>query len=213
MAANGIAPVMEDIHPHKMRSEITVVVQVITMISCCLSMIGSCIIVITYLIWKDIRTQSRQHLVFLSVTDFLAALGFFYGILEDFRNNSPGCIAQSGLTTFSNTSSFFWTVSIAVYLYITIVQSNAIFADRLTPVFHVISWGVPLVIVISALAAQGLGYDDSFISVGWCWVDLKHPQFLLWMLMTAKVWEFIAYIILPVLYFLIRRHIYIQVSV
>lgn len=73
------------------------------------------------------------------------------------------------------------------------------------------SWGVPLAITIAAVSLGKIGYDASEVSVGWCWVSIEASDRVLWMLLTGKIWEFMAYLTLPVLYILIKRHIYIAV--
>lgn len=74
------------------------------------------------------------------------------------------------------------------------------------------SWGVPLAITVAALALQKIGYDASEVSVGWCWVSIQETDHVLWMLLTGKIWELLAYVTLPVLYILIKRHIHKAVS-
>lgn len=75
----------------------------------------------------------------------------------------------------------------------------------LCPLF--LSWGVPLAITAAAVALKKIGYDASDVSVGWCWIDLDAEDRVLWMLLTGKLWEMLAYVMLPVLYLLIRKHI------
>lgn len=58
-----------------------------------------------------------------------------------------------------------------------------------------------------------IGYDASEVSVGWCWVRIHASDRILWMLLTGKIWEFMAYLTLPVLYILIKRHIHIAVKI
>ncbi|KFP59776.1 putative G-protein coupled receptor 157, partial [Cariama cristata] len=70
-----------------------------------------------------------------------------------------------------------------------------------------LSWGVPLAITVAAVALKKIGYDASNVSVGWCWVNLDAEDRVLWMLLTGKVWEILAYVTLPVLYILIKKHI------
>lgn len=62
------------------------------------------------------------------------------------------------------------------------------------------------------MALKKIGYDASNVSVGWCWVNLDAEDRVLWMLLTGKVWEILAYVTLPVLYILIKRHINRAVS-
>lgn len=65
---------------------------------------------------------------------------------------------------------------------------------------------------MAAVALKKIGYDASNVSVGWCWVNLDAEDRLLWMLLTGKLWEILAYVTLPVLYILIRKHINRAVS-
>ncbi|XP_026223249.1 G-protein coupled receptor 157 [Anabas testudineus] len=183
--------------------------QVVVLFSCALSFLGSSLIILTYIIWADLRTTPRKLLVYLSVSDWLSAVSYAFGVWKVFHSDSLDCVIQGAISTFANTSSFFWTVAIAVYLYIFIVRSSQRVADSLVLVFHLVSWGVPLVITVTAVSLNKIGYDASEVSVGWCWVSIRAPDRYLWMLLTGKIWEFLAYITLPVLYILIKRHIHI----
>ncbi|KAF3696785.1 G-protein coupled receptor 157 [Channa argus] len=183
--------------------------QVIILISCALSFMGSSLVILTYIIWPDLRTTPRKLLVYLSVSDWLSAVSYAFGVWKVFKTDSVECIVQGAISTFANTSSFFWTVAIAVYLYVFIVRSSQRLADRLVLMFHLVSWGIPLVITVAAVSLKKIGYDASEVSVGWCWVRIHAHDRFLWMLLTGKIWEFLAYITLPVLYILIKRHIHI----
>ncbi|XP_063292791.1 G-protein coupled receptor 157 [Pelobates fuscus] len=181
--------------------------QVIVLLSCVLSFIGSALIIFTHVRWPELRSRPRELLLYLSVADLLSAASYFYGVLRDFNGPRWDCVAQGAVSTFSNTSSFFWTMSVALYLYITIVHSKKALADHMIYWFHLVSWGVPLVITVAAVSLQKIGYDASYVSVGWCWINIDAEDKLMWMLLTGKVWEILAYIILPVLYVLIKKHI------
>ncbi|XP_034445647.1 G-protein coupled receptor 157 [Hippoglossus hippoglossus] len=183
--------------------------QVVVLCSCALSFLGSSLIILTYVLWADLRTTPRRLLVFLSVADWLSAVSYAFGVWSVFRSDSPECVVQGAVSTFANTSSFFWTVAIAVYLYVFIVRSSQRVADSLVLIFHLVSWGVPLIITVAAVSLNKIGYDASEVSVGWCWVSIHAPDRVLWMLLTGKIWEFLAYLTLPVLYILIKRHIHI----
>lgn len=183
--------------------------QVVVLISCTLSFLGSSLIIITYIAWSDLRTTPRKLLVWLSVSDWLSAVSYAYGVGKVFHADAVDCVVQGAISTFANTSSFFWTVAIAVYLYVFIVRSNKRAADSLVLFFHLISWGVPLAITSAALCLNKIGYDASEVSVGWCWVKIEASDHVMWMLLTGKIWEFLAYVTLPVLYILIKRHIHI----
>ncbi|XP_005732925.1 G-protein coupled receptor 157 [Pundamilia nyererei] len=191
------------------QTEVYLFEQVIVLFSCALSFLGSSLIILTYIIWSDLRTTPRKLLVYLSVSDWLSAVSYAFGVWSVFRTNSGECVAQGAISTFANTSSFFWTVAIAVYLYVFIVRANQRVADSLVLVFHLVSWGIPLAITIAAVSLNKIGYDASEVSVGWCWVRINVQDRVLWMLLTGKIWEFLAYLTLPFLYILIKRHIHI----
>lgn len=120
------------------QTEVYVYEQVVILTSCVLSFFGSLLIICTFAIWHDLRTTPRKLLVYLSVADLLSALSYFYGVLRIFDSDSGDCIAQGAISTFANTSSFFWTVAIAIYLYVFIVKSSQRQADNLVLYFHLI---------------------------------------------------------------------------
>ncbi|XP_072464884.1 G-protein coupled receptor 157 isoform X1 [Notamacropus eugenii] len=183
--------------------------KIVVLLSCVLSFLGSSLLIGTHALWPDLRSRARQLLLFLSLADLLSAASYFYGVFQDFQTTTWDCVVQGALSTFANTSSFFWTVAIAIYLYLTIVRSNQgpWSGSRLLCCFHIISWGVPLAITATAVALKKIGYDASDVSVGWCWVNIEVEDRLLWMLLAGKLWEMLAYLVLPVLYILIRKHI------
>ncbi|XP_051028128.1 G-protein coupled receptor 157 [Acomys russatus] len=180
----------------------------VVLLSCALSALGSGLLVATHALWPDLRSRARRLLLFLSLADLLSAASYFYGVLQDFAGTSWDCVLQGALSTFANTSSFFWTVAIAFYLYLSIVRdARGPLTDHLVWAFHFISWGVPLAITVAAVSLKKIGYDASDVSVGWCWINLEAEDRVLWMLLTGKLWEMLAYVLLPLLYLLVRKHI------
>ncbi|XP_053432255.1 G-protein coupled receptor 157 isoform X6 [Nycticebus coucang] len=114
----------------------------VVLLSCALSALGSGLLVATHALWPDLRSRARRLLLFLSLADLLSAASYFYGVLQDFAGPSWDCVLQGALSTFANTSSFFWTVAIALYLYLSIVRAaRGPRTDRLLWVFHVVSIG------------------------------------------------------------------------
>uniref|UniRef100_A0A8D0BT79 G protein-coupled receptor 157 n=1 Tax=Salvator merianae TaxID=96440 RepID=A0A8D0BT79_SALMN len=180
--------------------------RIVVLVSCTLSFLGAGLLVGTHALWPELRTRPRQLLLYLSLADLFSAASYFYGVLKDFEGSSLDCVAQGAISTFANTSSFFWTMAIALYLYITIVQGS-LGGTGLLCFFHVVSWGIPLVITVSAVILNKIGYDASDVSVGWCWINIEAEDRVLWMLLAGKVWEILAYITLPIFYILIKKHI------
>lgn len=112
--------------------------QVVVLVSCALSFVGSSLIMLTYFVWSDLRTTPRKLLVYLSAADWLSAASYAFGVWKSFRGDSLDCVVQGAISTFANTSSFFWTVAIAVYLYVLIVRCSQRLADNLVLVFHLV---------------------------------------------------------------------------
>lgn len=118
-----------------------------------LSMIGSAFIVIYYL-WIDNNetktSNGRKILIYLSIADFLTAFGNIMGItwyqvkenLQELGYNVM-CKFHASLTIFSSSASYFWTVSMTVYLYVCIVLRKQQSGDKLMIAFHLFCWIVP----------------------------------------------------------------------
>lgn len=112
----------------------------VVLLSCVLSALGSGLLVATHALWPDLRSPARRLLLFLSLADLLSAVSYFYGVLQDFSGPSWDCVLQGALSTFANTSSFFWTVAIALYLYLSIVRATRGHGGLLLWAFHVVRW-------------------------------------------------------------------------
>lgn len=153
--------------------------QIYFQIACGLSMLGSLLIILTYILFSDLRTTSRLLLVFLSFMDLGTALANSIGMAMDYKHTSEGCKIQAAFAVFCSMSSYFWTAAIAFYLYLTIVREKQSLAKKLVKVFHIVAWGVPFIIVVLAGALNVLGYEDvnlsdnkssSTVTGGWCFI-------------------------------------------
>lgn len=114
--------------------------QAAVLFTCALSVVGSSLTILTFLLWPDLRTTPRTLLLYLSLSDWLSAASYAFGVWRAFRSDSLDCTVQGALSTFANSSSFFWTVAIAVYLYVFIVRSSQRVADSLLLVFHLVRY-------------------------------------------------------------------------
>jgi G protein-coupled receptor 157 len=184
-----------------------------------------CLDNVVILRWKDIRTGSRAIITYLSIADFFTAFGYIIGSLNYSINyastHQQGCVIftyfcqiQSFITSSSSLSSFFWTSSLAIYLYLSIVHNKVALVKKLFPFFHVVNWLVPIVICFPLLVTGYLGYSYLGVST-WCFIDDTHFKFssegVLLVMVAGKFWEIVSYVVVIVLYFLIKRHISQQV--
>ena len=203
---------------------------------CILSTIGSSLIIMTFILFKDIRTIPRQLLFNLSIADLLTALTNFSGLFTDFDKYlnyclvpledqnaaiQDACIAQASIAQLTTNSSILWTICIALYMLIIIVFRKESIANKLLSLYYVLSWGLPLAITLWFSTVGYLGYDPE-TTPGWCGIIgkklivegnstyKKHLVFPIIIGYTGFV--YIAYILLPIMYITIRCHIKILVS-
>ncbi|XP_028412588.1 G-protein coupled receptor 157-like [Dendronephthya gigantea] len=176
-----------------------------------LSIFGSLAIILTYFLFQDLQTTSRKFLVCISIGDFFTVLPY---LIKTWTVNSHmNCVAQSFVSTTAVMWSFFWTSSLAIYLYLVIVKKNQGLADKLMPYFHVINWGFPLTLVAASWNKLGQGYAHD--SGGWCWIDLikmKKDEAIVWMLACGKFWEILSYFVDVILCFIVTRKLNAEVK-
>lgn len=149
--------------------------EILVSITCVLSMVGSGLIITTFVAFKNLRTNSRQILVQLSIADFFVAFSHLLGVTinlpkydglirshhdEDDINQTSDtfCEIQGGMSVFFTLSSFLWTIAVAVYLLTIIVFENHKVGRRLTYAFYPICWGLAAVIVIVFVFLHYLGF-------------------------------------------------------
>ncbi|XP_066912697.1 G-protein coupled receptor 157-like [Clytia hemisphaerica] len=183
-----------------------------------LSTLGTLVTITTYFFIKDIKTMSRHIIVCISVADLLTCLANLSGLLMSptKHNTSPvGCQVQSFLGTTAILSSFLWTLMLAVYLHMIIVEERIDQAKRLIiPWSHVICWPVPLIINVVALTTGALGNDGDQTSAGWCWIKVtgaEHSTVVLWMLVDGKGLEILTYIVIVTLVIKMKLHLKIKI--
>ena len=206
---------------------------------CCLSIVGSLVIILSYVGFKSLRTKPRLILVHLSVMDFGVAVSNLVGLCVNFDSyyinysnitykngvplpNDPGsavniaCIAQACFADYFTVGSFMWTISMAVYLYLRIVHyqeprsANASYYSAIAACYS-----LPFVFVLWKLLTHRLGFSP-FGSEGWCGdklidVQTGKPQILMDFI-SYQIWVLLTFILVPVLYISVLCYIYQEVS-
>ena len=148
-----------------------------------LSILGASLIIFTYVAFKNLRTTARQLLVNLSIADIIISGSHFVGILANYEsvlkiydikspnhtalytNDSPSyatnalCNTQAAFTAFGTIASFLWSMLIAVYMLVLTQSTSAKPRKVLVPIIYIISWGIPIVIVVALACLRYLGYN------------------------------------------------------
>lgn len=189
-------------------------VKILLTVIACLSMFGSIAIIITYFLFENLRTTPRRILVCISIGDFFTVFPYliFAWHYDDYeyQKYSRNCMVQSFVTTTAVMWSFMWTSYLAFYLYLVVVKNRFELAEKSMVVFHVINWGVPLILVgAAAIKGNVLGSLQAQNSGGWCWIKKQHERWetILWMLEAGKFCEIVSYVVNGILCFKVYRKI------
>lgn len=150
-------------------------------VTCGLSILGSSLIIASYVLFKDVRTRARLILFHLSLMDLGVGLANLVGDAVRFERfyvqnstfvDHPGtvpkffCEAQAFLAMFFTISSILWTCAIAVYMYFLAVQKSVSFMRAFIWVSYLMCYGVPLIVAMWTLFTGRLGYAP--YNSGWC---------------------------------------------
>ena len=164
-----------------------VAVRAVMGVVCSLSIIGSLLIILSYVLFKNLRTRARYFLVHLSITDLVLAVSNLVGVVANLDNvtndhsnssmeitDSYYCRVQGFLTLYSTLSSFLWTVQLAFLVFILVTAGNPKRITKFLMWFcYLLCYGLPLLPSVWALVTRRTGYAP-LSSVGWC--TLKSQQ-------------------------------------
>ena len=173
-----------------------------------LSIMGALVIIITFVMWPDLRTNSRNIILFISIGDLFVAITNIVGLYG--HSHSLTCEIEATLNIVAILSSFFWTVFLSVYFYVTICRKISLEMEaRMMRFFHVTAWGIPFLLAAIALGDRAVGNSNDFVSSGWCWIKYRQDwwKMKLWMFLAGKGWEILAYVTICVFYVLVKLQI------
>eukprot|EP00995_Heteronema_vittatum_P004264 NODE_165_length_1754_cov_136.505572_g113_i0.p1 GENE.NODE_165_length_1754_cov_136.505572_g113_i0~~NODE_165_length_1754_cov_136.505572_g113_i0.p1 ORF type:complete len:355 (-),score=99.79 NODE_165_length_1754_cov_136.505572_g113_i0:689-1660(-) len=136
-----------------------------------LGALGSLFFIISYLVFRDLRTKSRQLLLFLSLADLGQAVRFL-SIGYD-HTSEVTCSVQSVLGLWVATASFLWTACISVYVYLVVKNPNRVFPELGICGFHLLAWGYPTAFA-AAVVLRDLPITRSS-DVPWCFLGPETP--------------------------------------
>jgi len=155
-------------------------ISTVGLISCCMSTIGSSMVIIAFILFPSLRTFRGRLVFFLCVANFIWMLSMLIGLSSFFKGsvnetleiNLPFCEFLGFLVQWFEISDGFWVCSIAVYLYLSIVKGKHV--KEYEWLFHVICWGVPFILSLIPWFIPG-GYR---VAGSWCWIHSTENQLL-----------------------------------
>ena len=177
--------------------------------------LGSLAIIVLYIAWKDLRRGAQSIITWLAIADLCAAISYILGDVavlyydEDKGHECESlCFIVCQITTYmvfcSISASFLWTAILALHFCLLAVFNNAQLAEKLMPLYHVIAWGLPVLIGLIFLSTETLAFAP-FVSGVWCFISApvktyKYNDRDVGIKVALKVPEFIGYCIVLVLY-------------
>ncbi|CAH3195451.1 unnamed protein product [Porites evermanni] len=179
--------------------------KIFTTTAASLSLTGTLVIFITFIMWPDLRTNSRKMIVFISIGDFFVALFNIIGIYNPPVDNSM-CKIQPVVTNVAVLSSFLWTLNLSFYFYLTICRKISVeYERRIMQLLHLVGWVIPILIAFIAFTAGAYGFSKNVGTSGWCWISGNQEwwKVVMWMFITGKGWEIISYICIIYFYLLV----------
>ena len=204
-------------------------IRIVSGITCSASIIGSLLIILSYICFKNLRTKVREILVHLSIADAGVATANLVGVAVYFdgyytiecgpdghvyKLTPPAvyiddlCRTQAFFALYFTLSSIQWTVSLAIYLYFLLVHHGTYKARLFLACAYFFCYGIPLLLSLWALLTERLGYSP-YNSAGWCSVILVRPESpqqrdIFLGVMGYDLWIYLAFVLVSVLYLAIK---------
>ena len=191
-----------------------------------LSMVGAFLIILSYILIKDIRTEAREILVNISLMDFMTAAANFIGVLVNFDTylNNPIqngtsthtyqvmnnlCRSQAFFAMYGTISSVLWTICIAVYVFLRIMLEGKNIAQRAVYIFYCICYGLPFIVSIWFVFTGKLGYAP-FGGSGWCSVIFYNSttgeRYILRAIFSNDLWVYLTIVLVPLIFVTLKFH-------
>ncbi|KNC98653.1 uncharacterized protein SPPG_06335 [Spizellomyces punctatus DAOM BR117] len=154
-------------------------IQVAVRVASCLSILGSCSILGTYLLASRFKSITNRLVFYMSVADLVASIMLSLGSFPIEHGSEAFCSAQGFIIQTYIQASMVWTLVMSMSIVFAVCKHRPL-RDfmRYEKYFHAAAWGLPL---ISSIVLQLLREDDKgpvfAPSVFWCWIGGKYTSY------------------------------------
>ena len=147
------------------------VIDIIRQVVASLSLVGCVFIIFTQLLF-GMYVHFRNRLVLnLTLVGVMHSICF---LSNDLQPHGPACVALGSILHFTELGTLLWICCIAFNIYMNTVQMKQ--TVQYEKIYHIVSWGIPLITTISLLSVDAYGQAGT-----WCWiVDKDGLRFGLW---------------------------------
>ena len=218
---------MEHLHDHSSASNAFQhkewMVRAIVGAVCVLSMLGSLFVIFSYCCIKTLRSEARQILINLSLMDFGVGLANFVGIVAYFdgyyrdidhstsklRQNTSEivdilCKAQAFVAAFSTLASVFWTIALALYMYLLVIanwkQTSKYFYH-----FAYLSYVASVLMCIWYITTDRLGHAP-YSASGWCSLINRRGDYI-GVVIGYDIWIYLGMVVCTTVYLAIIAYL------
>ncbi|RMX60281.1 hypothetical protein pdam_00021441, partial [Pocillopora damicornis] len=167
----------------ELSSKDVTILEIITYVGLCLSIIGILSTITLYFLLTDIRQPLSQIRLSLSVSLGAGQIIFLAGIKA--TEKTAICVTVAAIMQYFLMAAFCWMLVEGIYLYLFVVKVYNI--NTKMHMYHVISWGLPVIMVATSLsiAAEKDGIQ-SYTSDEYCWMSSNDNL----------IWTFVAFVII-----------------
>jgi hypothetical protein len=136
-----------------------------------LSVLGSSFIIFTYWYLPKLRSFPYKLIAYLSLADWFSSFAYILGADNDADEcvNTVICGLTAAMSQFFDVATFLWTAVIAFNIYCVLVQGKGPEIRRYEKYYHMVAWGIPMVLLIVVAATGSLGDAGN-----WCWITEDH---------------------------------------
>ena len=186
-----------------------------------LSIFGASFIILTYILFKELRTKARFILLLIATSDLLNAFAYIFAFVYTARNiyyslcyeNKPAaefhlCAIQSAINLFATLASNCWTCVLGIHIACLFFSKNFLENKYVMGMAHTICWLSSFILVVFSYGFGRLGPGSQSVNVGWCFVAnysnngsnraiIEHSAIEFFI---SKFWEAVTVCILAVVY-------------
>ncbi|CAE8686055.1 unnamed protein product [Polarella glacialis] len=145
-------------------SEYGPVFHALNTISSVLSIAGSLLVIVTFLLFPQLRRYFARLVLYLAISDLWLCTSFLIG--ESPAPHYTKCSVQSLLGIFFGLASILWTVAIADSVRRVVLACDLSVESRHEGRLHMIAWGLPFLAIAAVLASRTIGPAGMM-----CWIE------------------------------------------
>jgi hypothetical protein len=135
-------------------------------ISGILSVLGSITVMICLCYFRGFFSNFEKRLLFcVSIADIFASLSYVIHFSKLDKRHQTFCVIEAILMDVSELSAVFWCTCIVIYISMNMLSTTEK-AEKMEFLYHLISWGYPLIWCIVLCICDRYGWEKY-----WCWIE------------------------------------------